>query len=396
MLHCKEHWFIRRSKINKPDSGEKPEDEIKHPDGLSIFIGIVLIVVAVLLFFGWYHVGLLFLKIVLYIVGSIIASFGTFSIVEEFTPHSDHVYSLDAMSLTICASLLYASFSMDISAVKWIFRTVAGILLFFALVQSIEQLNKDIKSRQTFAWVTEFLLIFGLFVILSWHFEMPQILLFFPVAAIALDRLYLRSSFLKPTNSQMEEINNEADVNTGAIGTDIRGRINFEPALRNLAGIFWSLNIVLVLFFGIFYFIIMNVPSEDMPFSFLYGVVAPAYLGILAIVIAFAVLVADKKEKPLAHIKTGVMGLVQMYVLFSLATLVGLLFGTKIDPSILVGKHELGAYIGQVSGLINICRILAVEFTVLAFPVGIVYLYALIKDFMVPTSHSDTTPTKKA
>jgi len=71
-----------------------------------------------------------------------------------------------------------------------------------------------------------------------------------------------------------------------------------------------------------------------------------------------------------------------MYVIFAIVTVAGLLLGTEVSSDILLGSAGLSKILESVDSLLNFCRILAVESAILAFPVGLLYLYAMIKDFM--------------
>jgi hypothetical protein len=71
-----------------------------------------------------------------------------------------------------------------------------------------------------------------------------------------------------------------------------------------------------------------------------------------------------------------------MYVIFALVTVVDLLLGTEVSGAILTRSVGLSKTLESVDSFLNFCRLIAIESAVLAFPVGLLYLYAMIKDFM--------------
>jgi len=363
-----------------PEQQQKaPATEIKHPDTLSCVLGIFLTIIGIVAFYFLGKVHALFFRIPLYLFGTALVAFGLFMVVDEFTSKAEHVYSADVLIVTVALSLLKLLNFTDVTPVRWLLIILAGLVGFVAFAQSWNQLVKDTRSHPIVGWLMTVLIILSLYVALSWYMSMPMILLFFPATFVMGYGLYLRNSFLGVAVPP---------------GSGFRERMDPRKALKNLWGIRWSLVIMLTFFSALFYFVVMNVPSDELPFGLLYEVVAPAYLGILAIVIAFAILFVPQKGKDEAttHFRNAVVGLAQMYLFFAMITLVALLLGTKIDNGIFIGKNSLNIILDSVRNLINICRILAAEFTILTFPVGLWYLYAMIKDFMTPSEESISGP----
>jgi hypothetical protein len=134
--------------------------------------------------------------------------------------------------------------------------------------------------------------------------------------------------------------------------------------------------------------IIALVPANELPLDTLYGVIIPTYLGILAIVIAFTVLVVGSngiKIKRVEEMRVAFKRLAGMYVVFTIISLSAMLLGTDLDANFVftqVNINECSLSDDSISCLLDVCRVLAAELVVLIFPVGLGYLRAVINDFM--------------
>jgi len=351
----------------------------KHPDRAGVIIGILLLLIGLAALFGWWKLGPLFLKVPLYIIATLIISIAFFGIIEELTAKAKSNYSMAAMLVTWSASLIYASNLTDISALRWLFLVFAGLFGFIAIIAFAVQATKDIRSRPRpiLGLVTAATVIFGLYIILSSYFTLPIALSFFPLTFILVYTEYLNIKFLRVFDREIQSAEGLHESKSDKTKP-------YRIVLRNLRGIRPWLYGILILFFAIFYFIVTQEPAEMHDFSLFYKVVAAAYLGILAIVIAFAVLVIRRQtqQEVTEHFRRAITGLVQMYVFFAFVTVVGLLLGTEVSGEILTGGAGLGEILESGDSILNLCRLLTVESAVLAFPVGLLYLYAMIQDFL--------------
>jgi hypothetical protein len=248
---------------------------------------------------------------------------------------------------------------------------------FGALITLIMQVNKDKRAKPIVKRILAVLLSIGLPLLFTWLFEHPIILLVTPLALIVLYNEYLRTTYLtKPT----EEPQSNPDVSDkGSIVVS-----TFSSIPRTLSSYRRPVYMILLFFSFVFYFIIIQQASHTYDFSIFYQAVAPAYFGILAIVIAFAVLVIRRDtEQPMpAHLRLPINGLVQMYVIFALVNVLGLLLGTDVTGEILTAGTKLSDIFGSPDKFLHVSRLLVLQFSVLAFPVGLLYLYAMIRDFM--------------
>jgi len=360
----------------------------RHPDAVGIFVGSFLVSLGLAALFGWWKLEPLFLKVPLYIVATLIIGLAVFGIIEEFTPKAKQNYSMSAMLLTWFASLMYASNLTDISALRWLFLVFAGIFGFIALIAFIVQANKDIRSRPrpTLGWITAIIVILVLYVIAAYYLERPAILVLIPFTFVSLYAEHLRSKFLGGAVKEAQDSEVIDRPETDAVtpypilGIKLPSR---RDVLRNLAGIRLSLYPILIFFLCLF-LAVTQLGIEETPFGSFYEAVIYAYVGILAIVIAFAVLVIQRgtQKNRTEHLKRALEGLVQMYVIFALIAVTGLLLGTDINGEVLTRSVEPSEILGSVNASLNICRILTTEFTILAFPAGLLYLHAMIKDFI--------------
>lgn len=360
----------------------------RHPDPVGVITGIILLFLGLAALFGWGKLEPLFLKVPLYIVATLIIGFAVFGIIDEFTPKAKQNYSMSAMLLTWFASLTYASNLTDISALRWLFLVVAGIFGFIALIAFIAQANKDIRSRPrpTLGWIAATIVMLGLYVTTACYLARPAILVLIPFTFILLYAEGLRSTFLGPKLRAAEgsRLISREQADTETAYASFRGRFDPRVSLKNLTGIRWSLGLILLFFLCLFYLVVTQLGIEETRFDSFYEAVIYAYVGILAIVIAFTVLVIQRgtQKNRTEHLKRALEGLVQMYVIFALIAITGLLLGTDINGEVLTRSVEPSEILGSVNAFLNISRILTIEFTILAFPAGLLYLHAMIKDFL--------------
>jgi hypothetical protein len=379
-------------KNNKPvDVTQDPNDHVKnkkdkHPKSTGIGTGILLIILGLAALYGWWKLEPIFFRVPLYIVATLLIGFAIFGIIEEFTLKAKTNCSLAGLFLTWAISLLYSYSVIHISALRWLFLIFAGFFGVIALIAFAVQANKDIRSRPILGLITAIVVIPSLYIVLGWLFAQPVILLFIPFTFVLLYNEYLSTAFLRApvTKTQRGEVLHESKTDITAPYRSLGETLNPRGALRNLWGIRPFLYGILIFFSILFYFIVTQVSAEKHYFSLFYEAVAAAYLGILAIVIAFAVLVIRREtlQEVTEDFRRAVTGLVQMYVIFALITVVGLILGTEVSGDILTRSMELSEILESVDSLLNVCRLLTLEFAVLAFPVGLLYLYAMIKDFM--------------
>jgi hypothetical protein len=359
----------------------------RHPDPTGVIIGIILLLMGLAALYGWWELDSLFFKVPLYIVATLIISFAAFGIISEFTPKAKQNYSMSAMILVWSASLVYPSISTDITALRWLSVVFAGIFGFIALIAFIVQLTKDIRSRPrpTFGLITAIIIILVIYITAAYYLAYPAILVLFPFTFIVIYAEYLRSAFLGGAVKEAQSSGVIDRPKTDAVTTYLNFRIKLasRDVLRNLRGIRWSLGLISVIFLCLF-LTVTQLGIEGTHFGSFYEAVIYAYVGILAIVIAFAVLVIQRRpqEPRAAHLKRALEGLVQMYVVFALIAITGFLLGTDINGKILTQSTGFREILGSLDDLLNISRILATEFTVLAFPASLLYLHAMIKDFL--------------
>ena len=379
-------------KNNKPvDVTQDLNDHVKnkkdkHLKSTDIGTGILLIILGLAALYGWWKLEPIFFRVPLYIVATLSIGFAIFGIIEGFTLEAKTNYSLAGLLLTWAISLLYSYSVIHISALRWLFLIFAGFFGVIAIVALSVQANKDIRKRPALGWIIAIILMSGLCIVLGWYFALPAILLFIPFTFVIFYNEYLSTTFLRTivTETESSKVLNESKTDITAPYRSLGEKLGPRSVLRNLRGIRPLLYATLSLFFGVFYFMVTLEPGEIHYFNLFYEVVVAAYLGILAIVIAFAVLVIrrETQQNITEHFRLAITGLVQMYVLFALVTVVGLLIGTEVSGDILLGSVALSEILESVDSFFNFCRILAIEFAVLAFPVGLLYLYAMIKDFM--------------
>lgn len=222
------------------------------------------------------------------------------------------------------------------------------------------------------------LLISGLSVVSARYLALPAILCIIPFTLIVIYSEYLRTTFLNRPVIKTQDSPEISDKARFGPGDPLRS------LMRTLRSIRRGLYLILIFFSMLFYFMVTYETTEAHDFSLFYQIVAPAYLGILAIVIAFAILVIRRETQNTVteHFRLAITGLVQMYVFFALVTLGGLLIGTEVSGDILTSRIELSEVFGSMDSALNISRLLVLQFSVLAFPAGLLYLYAMIRDFM--------------
>jgi hypothetical protein len=125
------------------------------------------------------------------------------------------------------------------------------------------------------------------------------------------------------------------------------------------------------------------VPPSNIPLNLIYEIGIPAYLGVLAIVIAFAVLVVGKNDiKDGEYLRTAIKSLTLTLVTFACISIAGMLLGTEINGEIKLLEINMRDFTGDSSTYLSLARILIAEVEVLSIAVGLWYLQAVVKDFL--------------
>lgn len=366
--------------------------QTRHPDPTGVIIGFILVALGIAALYGWWIIDPLYFSIPLYIIAILFISLGVFGTIHEFTIGNGIKidrgnYAAGAMILVWFAAFIYPLITTDTTVLRWIYGIFALPLLLVSIGVLSAQVTKDMRANPKLGWIIAIIIIPGIYIVFSWYFAYPAILLFIPFTFILMYFEYLRTTFLRPEVVKAQDskapVKLEADTDTGAIFTSFRGKLA-KDVLRNVAGIRWSLWSILIFFFSLFYFLATQVLLSKPNFDSFYEAVIYAYIGILAIVIAFAVLVIERgpREEATQHLKRALSGLIQMYTMFTLITVAGFLLGTDVNGEILTRSVELHEILSSIDNLFNIFRILAIEFAILAFPAGLLYLYAMVKDFL--------------
>jgi hypothetical protein len=329
--------------------------------------------------FGSWKVEPTAAKVTLYVIASLATSLGSFGLLEALTPKANSNYSLAAMFFALFGFLMYASSLTDINALRWLSIGFAILFGFGALIALIVQVNKDIRQRPIVKWVIAMLLIAVFTLLFTWLFERPVILSLIPFALIVLYNEYLMTTYLNKPIVEPQTDHLVSDKGPIIVAT-------FRSLPKTLRSIRRPVYLILIVFSAVFYFTITQQSSQTCDFSIFYQAVTPAYFGILAIVIAFAVLVIrrDTKQRITGNLRLAINGLVQMYVVFALVNVFGLLIGTDVTGEILTSSTKLNDIIGSADNILHVFQPLVLQFNVSAFPVGLLYLYAMIRDFMTP------------
>lgn len=351
----------------------------KHSEPPAIGAIVLFFLLAFLAMLGWSMIELTPVRVVLYTLGSFSIGLGAFALIDELTHKAYSNYSLVLMSFILFALFMNGSRLTDITALRWLSIAFAILFGFGALITLIVQLNKDIREKPTLKWVIAVPLILGLPVLFAWLFQRPIILSLVPFGLIVLYNEYLMTTYLtKPAE--------EPQINPDVSHKGSTVVATFLSLPRTLRSIRRPVYPTLIFFSAVFYFTLTQQASQTYDSSIFYQAVAPAYFGILAIVIAFAVLVIrpDKGQRTTEHLRLPITGLVQMYVVFALVNVFGLLIGTGPIGHILTATTNFNDIIGSADNMLHILQLLVLQFAVSAFPVGLLYLYAMIRDFMTP------------
>jgi len=312
-------------------------------------------------------------------------SLGAFTLLDELTHKTKSNYPLALMGFVSFAFFMNASRLTDTNALRWLSIAFAILFGFGALISLIVQLNKDIRERPVLKSLVAALLIAGLVPLLAWLFERSVILSLIPFALIVTYNEYLMTTYLTKTIPQPQ-----SDATVSEKGSSILA--SFRSLPRSLRSIRRPVYLILIIFSGTFYFTVTRQASQPCDFAIFYQAVAPAYFGILAIVIALAVLVIrrDTHQPITEHLRLPITGLVQMYVVFALVNVFGLLMGTQVSGYIFTTSMHFSEIMTSVDTALDVLRLLIIQFAVSAFPVGLLYLYAMIRDFLTPrVGHSN-------
>jgi len=341
--------------------------------------------------YGWWKVDQLYFEIPLYVVSTFLIAIGIFGLFNELFARNhgraDRInYAMGFMFLVFTISILYQSISTDIAALRWVGFSFTSLFGLITLIAITTQAIKDIRSNPTLGWIVAIILIPLPYIFASWYTSDLVILLLIPFTFILFYIEYLRTAFLrtptKETSPSRTPNPSQTDVQTSY--TAIKSKlVPKDILLANLRSVRWPLYLSLMFFVVLFYIVVAYVHEDTYDYRSIYEAIIYAYIAILAIVIAFAILILQRQstKKVTEPLRQALKALVQMYVIFVLITLTGLLIGTEVDGTILT-TTTLGQLFTSIDSFFNICRILALEFTILSFPSGLLYLYAMIKDFL--------------
>lgn len=360
------------SDINKNASNKKATS-LKE----AITVGLLGLIIGWLCLYGYLKFENTIVRMVLYITATMISSFSFFGIVDVLTPKANSNYSMAAMLVIWSASLIYISTSTDISVLHWVYLIAGLLLLFIAIISFIIQVSKDIRKNSTLKRIIKIILILSPSPFIAELLALPMILCVIPFTVILLYNQYLRTTFL---SAPIKETQSNREVSDKSL-KDIKAPFR---SLRNLRNIRPGLYAILIIFYILFLFMVTRQSTVIDDISLFYEVVVSAYLGILAIVIAFAVIIIRKEsnQTTAGHLKLAILGLAQMYVFFALVTVAGLLMGTEVNGEILTQSIKISEIPWSVNTIFNFLRLFILEFAVLAFPAGLWYLRAMIQDFI--------------
>jgi hypothetical protein len=108
------------------------------------------------------------------------------------------------------------------------------------------------------------------------------------------------------------------------------------------------------------------------------------------VVTAFGVLGLgrDEANSPKAALKRPLLGLAHMCVAFFLVCLVGTVLGVDVDTSLFATGATLGKAFSLETLGVGVIRVLLIESIVISFPFTLVYLYAIVRTFLLGSAGS--------
>jgi len=140
--------------------------------------------------------------------------------------------------------------------------------------------------------------------------------------------------------------------------------------------------LILLIMFLLFNYNVLTISDSRSTLYYFYSTTAQVFAAILGIVVMFSILILQTNEKKhderKKFLKDGVKGFAIIYMLIIILSIIGILAKTTIDFNSIVNIPDSP----DVNTVQNIFSMTIFELTLLMSPAALLYLFAMISDFL--------------
>ena len=280
------------------------------------------------------------------------------------------------IALGATATVIY--FNSVSQSLLWKSLTAAAAILFSFLLllvsnATLEKLSFAKKKASDFLFIMAFLFIIGIYFVASYLIGSNDVLLLLPLSELLLYWLYIKGNFIETQPNDSEQVKLRVE--------SLKSYLN-QRTIFMLMLVFALTALPLIFIKGI-----LPIPTT---FGALYYVSLTIYAVIFSVVTAFGVLGLGRGEanSPNAVLKRPLLGLAHMCVAFFLVSLVGTVLGVDVDASLLATGTTLGEAFSWETLGVGVIRILLIQSIIISFPFTLMYLYAILRTFLLGSTGS--------
>lgn len=283
---------------------------------------------------------------------------------------------------TLCLMILFVHFTYAFHSFLWksISVSVAIIFSFLFLLVTTAALNKTSFAKKKVRGLylaLAYLIVIAIYFVSSYLIGSIEVLLLLPLSTLVLYWTYIRENFIETKQNDDEQLKSHLE----GIRSYLHRQVNFMLTL-----VFALTVLALLLIKGI-----LPVPTT---FGALYVVGLTVYTVIFSVVTAFGVLgLGRDRANPLnSAIRRPLLGLAHMCITFFLVSLVGTVLGADVDASLFTTATTLGKAFSWETLGVGVIRIWLIESVIISFPFTLVYLYAILRTFLLGSTSEPGDP----
>jgi hypothetical protein len=244
-------------------------------------------------------------------------------------------------------------------------------LFLFVFNSAIRKTNFGKRKANDLLVIITFLVIIAIYFVAS-YFVGIGVLLALPLSELSIYWLYIRAKFIKTQPNDSEQVK----LYVESLRSYLSRRMNFILVLVFILAI-----LPLPFITGI-----LPIPTT---LGALYDVSLTIYAVIFSVVTAFGVLGLGHNEinSPKSALRRPLLGLANMCVAFFLVSIVGIVLGVDVDTSLFATGTTLGKAFSWETLGVGVIRILLIESIIISFPFTLMYLYAILRTFLLESTN---------
>lgn len=280
------------------------------------------------------------------------------------------------VALGVTAAFIYFN---DVSqSLPWKALTAVAAILFsflflFVSKVTLQKTNFAKNKASDFLVCMTFSFIVVIYFVASHLIGSNDPLLLLPLSGLLLYWMYIEGNFINTQPNDSEHVK----LRVESLKSYLYQRTDFRLVLV------FVLSVLLLPF-------IKGILPIPPTFGALYYVSLTVYAVIFSVVTAFGILGLGQGEanSPNAVLKRPLLGLAHMCVAFFLVCLVGTVLGVDVDTSLFATGTTLGKAFSWETLGVGVIRILLIESIFISFPFTLMYLYAILRTFLLGSTGS--------